>query len=199
MANASSYLGKCVSRIRRNPDGTIEHYDFHLRFNTSYDLPESVIEDTIIHEMIHYFILYNGLRDSSPHGQIFKAMMKSINTAYGRNLSISHRVTPEQRAAAKTVKKSWHVIAVISFRNGVTGFKVVPRVGAKIVDFYHRVSAVSGVRRIELFLHDDPFFNAYPVSFALSYHEIQESELRRYLEKAHRLTVSNGKIIQGKG
>lgn len=197
LSEASSYLGICKSKVRRHTDGRIEHYDFQLRFNITYDLPENVMEDTVIHEMIHYFIMLHGLQDSSPHGQIFKSVMNRINAAHGRNLTVSHRVTSEQKARAKSnTRPTWHVIAVITMKSGVTGVKVLPRVIPKIVEFYKKVSGMRDVRETKLYLHDNPYFNRYPTSVALRYHEISAGELEKELHGARTLTVDGNKLIQ---
>ena len=196
LSDATSYLGICRSKVRRHPDGRVEHYDFQLRFNTTYDLPESVVEDTVIHEMIHYFILYHGLQDSSPHGQIFKAIMKQINAVHGRNLSVSHRVSAEQKAKAKSARPSWHVIAVMQLKGGITGFKVLPRVIPKILEFHRKAESIRDVREIRLYLHNNPFFNRYPTSVAMRYHEISAPELERELQGAKKLIVDGNKLIQ---
>lgn len=197
LSDATSYLGICKSKVRRHPDGRIEHYDFQLRFNITYDLPESVLEDTVIHEMIHYFIMIHGLQDSSPHGVIFKAVMKQINSAHGRNLTISHRVSSVQKAEVKSAgRPTWHVIAVITLKGKVTGVKVLPRVIPKVIDFYRKVSAVREVKEVRLYLHDNPFFNRYPTSVAMRYHEISAGELERELAGARKLLVDGDKLIQ---
>lgn len=197
LSDATSYLGICKSKMRRHPDGRIEHYDFQLRFNVTYDLPENVVEDTVIHEMIHYFIMLHGLQDSSPHGQIFRAIMKQINTVHGRNLSVSHRVTNEEKAEAKSAgRPTWHVIAVITMKKNVIGVKVLPRVIPKVIDFYHKVSAVRDVKEVRLYLHDNPFFNRFPTSVAMRYHEISAGELERELAGARKLLVDGDKLIQ---
>lgn len=196
MSEASSYLGICKSRIERLEGGGVRHYDFQLRFNMTYDLPEEVLEDTIIHEMIHYFIMLHGLQDTSPHGQIFKSIMKSMNAAYGRNLSISHRVTGEQKKSAKASKPTWHVIAVMTFHSGITGIKVLPRVVPKIIDFYNRIKGIREIKEVRLFLHDNPFFNNYPTSVAMRYHEMKADELEKELVGSHRLVIKGNKLIQ---
>jgi len=67
--------------------------NFQFVISTKVDLPEAEVEDTIIHEMIHYWILSNQMQDTGPHGDIFKAKMKEINMKYNRNLSIVHKTT----------------------------------------------------------------------------------------------------------
>ena len=75
LSDAKSFLGQWVFKIRRTLFGKTEKYDFRLRINTRIDLPEQDIEDTIIHEMIHYYIGVNQLKDTSAHGQIFRQIV----------------------------------------------------------------------------------------------------------------------------
>lgn len=195
MSEASSFLGMCVSKVKKYPGGKTEHSDFELRISTLHDVSEEELEDVIIHEMIHYFIMWNELIDTSPHGDIFKSLMRSINKTYGRNISISFRVGPEREPVADTRRK-WHVIASVRFRDGHLGVKVLPRVVPKILDFHSHVLNAPEVEKVELFLHDSPFFNRYPVSTALKVHNISKPELASNLAGAHRLEVRDGKLIQ---
>ena len=96
LSDAKTFLGKCVYRKRVKPNGKTENYDFRLRINTRIDLPEHEVEDTIIHEMIHYFIGWKQLEDTSSHGTIFRHIMNSINEKYGRH------IRPSTNASAGT-------------------------------------------------------------------------------------------------
>ena len=196
LCTVTSFVGQYKSKIRNHPDGCKEHYDSVLRFSTAFDLSERELEDTIIHEMIHYFIAYNGLRDRTAHGPLFKAMMQSINEAHGRAISISHRSAPGEHLAARTSVKRWHVVAIIQLRNGLFGVKVLPRVMPKIIDYHNKVKAAPNVKEIKLYLSGDPFFNRYPTSTALHYHEIKPTEATTHLAGAHRLEVKGSKLLQ---
>lgn len=196
LSDAGTFLGKCCYDIRRFPDGRVENHNFRLRINIRIDLPEDVVEDTIIHEMIHYFIAWNHLKDSSSHGPLFLAMMNSINAAYGRNLTVSHKSTPEQRAQAVSAKRTWHVIAGIRERHGKFYVKVLPRVQPKIIAFADQISRIPDLTDIELYLHDNPFFNQFPTSVALRLMPIDEQKFRQEIHGAHRLIIRHGKLIQ---
>lgn len=196
LCTVTSFVGQYKSKIRNHPDGRKEHYDSVLRFSTAFDLSERELEDTIIHEMIHYFIAYNGLRDRTAHGPLFKAMMQSINEAHGRAISISHRSTRSEYAAAEASRTRWHVVAVMTLTDGRQGVKVLPRVVPKIIDYYKKVKAAPNVASISLHLTSDPFFNRYPTSAALHYHEITPSDTATHLVGAHRLEVKGSKLLQ---
>ncbi|MDE6717027.1 MAG: SprT-like domain-containing protein [Muribaculaceae bacterium] len=196
MSDATSFLGMCVAKVRTLPGARREHFDFELRISTRHDIPEHELEDVVIHEMIHYFIMYNGLADTAPHGEIFKGMMKSINRMHGRGITVSRRLTADEKAKVSDGKRAWHVIAAIRFHDGRTGLKVLPRVMPKILDYHRHVLLSPEVRTISLYLHDDPFFNRYPVSAAYRVHEIEERILMEHLKGAHRLEVRGNKIVQ---
>lgn len=199
LSNAASYLGQCVSHVTTDTDGVRRHSGFELRISTRLDLPQATVDDTVIHEMIHYFIHYNGLHDTSAHGPIFRSIMQSINVTYGRNLTISHKSTPEEHASAhRGGRPAWHVIAVIYFndtdKDGKVGIKVLPRTAERIAMYYHRVSSAPQVRRVELYLHNDPFFDTYPTSAALRYHSIVLADLLPHLLTARPVTVDGDKL-----
>lgn len=128
LSDAKTFLGVCVCKKRKRSDGSIEKYDFRLRINTRMDLPESEIEDTIIHEMIHYYIGVNQLNDSSAHGPLFLHLMHNINEKYHRHLSVSFKGNAEQNSQFADKRAHWHVVAKVIFADGRTGVKVLPRV-----------------------------------------------------------------------
>ena len=59
---------------------TIEISDF-------YDYTEYEFRDTLIHEMIHYYLYYTGEDLKCRHGKAFKAMAKRFNKEYGMNIT----------------------------------------------------------------------------------------------------------------
>ena len=57
LSNAKSSLGAVLILREKNPDDTWYYYGSVFKTSTLTDLPEDVVEDTIIHEMIHYYIM----------------------------------------------------------------------------------------------------------------------------------------------
>jgi len=100
LSNARTFLGKVTFTRRRSwLFGPVRNENFVLRINTRLDLPEELVQDTILHEMIHYYIALNHLRDTSTHGRLFRQLMKRINAEGNRHISISYRLSQEQIAA----------------------------------------------------------------------------------------------------
>lgn len=157
---------------------------------------EREIEDVLIHEMIHYFIGYTGLQDSSTHGPIFVSIMNSINTVFKRELSVKHNTSMEQREALVDSRKLWHVIAAVYFKGGEVGVKVLPRVVEKVLQYYKAVGGNPQVERVDLYLHNNPFYNRFPTSSVLKVHSIEKGVMEENLKGAHRLRVSGNQLIQ---
>ena len=195
LSDAKTFLGQCVYKKRRKPFGKAELYDFRLRINARVDLPEREVEDTIIHEMIHYYIGYNKLEDASAHGPLFLGIMNEINRKFGRNLTVSHKSTQEQREQLQDKRSRYHVIAVVSFRDGRTGIKVLPRVVKSILYYYNNVLANREIASIQLYMSTNIFFNRYPNSSALKVHFLEADEIGRQLEGAEKMAC-DGKTIK---
>ncbi|MBQ6578120.1 MAG: SprT-like domain-containing protein [Bacteroidales bacterium] len=198
LSDAKTFLGVCAYKKRQTDDGKTEYYDFKLRINTRIDLPEHEIEDTIIHEMIHYFIGVKQLEDVSSHGPVFLHIMNSINEKYGRHITVSHKSTEEQREQAVDKKAHWHVIALVNFKDGNTGIKVLPRVLPRILGFYNAVIADRRVNSIDLYMSNNPFFNRFPNSAALSIQFIDKDEAARNLIGAEHMGCDGKKILREK-
>lgn len=194
LSDSKTFLGLCVCQKRRSITGKTELYNFRLRFNTRIDLSEEELEDTIIHEMIHYYIGYNKMKDSSAHGTIFKQIMNEINQNYGRHISISHKGTKEQKEQAYGNKKRWHAVAVVSFTNGKTGVKVLPRIAPRIINYYNVVGSNSNVSDIKLYMCNDPFFNRYPNSSAFTVIYVSHEEIMSHLAEAEQM-MCDGKAL----
>ncbi|MGN0280871.1 MAG: SprT-like domain-containing protein [Prevotella sp.] len=91
VGRARTSLGGLHFERRRKLFGGVEMRNFHIRISSMYDLEEREFEDVLIHEMIHYHILHNRLKDTSAHGHLFRSMMNDINARYGRHISISYK------------------------------------------------------------------------------------------------------------
>lgn len=196
LSDAKGFAGVCRYKSREKEDGTVELYDFRLSINTRIELPEEELEDTIIHEMIHYFIAYNRLEDSSSHGPMFQHLMKTINEKYGRHVSITHKTTAEQQEALIDKRQHYHVVAVVSFVGGKMGIKVLPRVIPSIVNYYNKVREQKSVVDVRLFMSNDTYFNRFPNSAALKVHYVDIAELSEHLKGAELMECDGETIIR---
>lgn len=197
LSDAKTFLGQCVYRRRRHRNGTEEKYDFRLRINTRIDLPEQQIEDTIIHEMIHYYIGVFQLHDTSAHGQLFRQIMNQINEKYHRHVSIRFKGDKQQTEQLKDKRPRWHVVARVELADGRIAVKVLPRVVQSILRFYNTLMASREVKGVNLFMSNDVFFNRYPNSSAPRVHFIDDDELYQHLRGAERMGCDGRTITRG--
>lgn len=136
------------------------------------------------------------MNDTSAHGQIFRQIMDAINVRYGRHMTITHKVTKEQREQAYDKRQHWHVVAIVVFKNGKTGIKVLPRIVPRILNYYNKIGAINSVSQIKLYMSNDIFFNRFPNSGALNVTYVDRKELQEHLTDAEKLQCDGKKIIR---
>ena len=180
LSNARSFVGHLQYRPVRDWLGRIvRREDFVLRISTRFDLPEAEIEDTLIHEMIHYWIALEGIRDTSTHGKAFRAKMKEINDRHGRHLTISHKSTPEELDRDTCIRN--HHVCVSRLADGRTAVTVaastcVPRIRRML-----RWSPT--VRSGVWFVSRDPWFNRFPRCRTPKLFPVDPDELRKHVDE----------------
>lgn len=189
LSRARTFVGQCAAKKRRTLLHDTQLFDFRLKFSICFDLPEREWEDTIIHEMIHYHIGVNGLKDTSAHGTLFRQIMCDINQRFGRNLSISHKTSPEQREALYNARKVWHVIALVHFADGRKGIKVLPRIRQRIVRYRTTMLRDPRITRIDLFMSNDTYFNRFPNSSAFNVVLADEHDFMPHVQQSKPLKI----------
>lgn len=187
MSNARRSLGQCVYRIVALPGGKKQKTDFRIRLSQVVDLPQQELEDIVIHEMIHYYIDVNQYTDTSAHGVLFKDLMNRINTTFGRNITISHKSSKEEREKSYDTQPRWHVIAVLTLSDGRKGIKVLPRVEPSILKYYNAVKTAPVVADVQLYMCCDPYFNRFPNSSSLTYHTLDDAIIDSHLAGAEKM------------
>lgn len=78
-----------------------------IKMSDCFDYPEKDFVEIMVHEMIHYYIAWNRIKDNKSHGRIFMQMANDIKKKYGldvmKQISASSFETTEN--APKIVKK----------------------------------------------------------------------------------------------
>lgn len=106
LTRAKTRLGQLAFK-RASRWGRTKLYDFKLSMSTYYDMTEQQAKSVLLHEMIHYIIGYTGLKDTSPHGVVFRGMMDNLNRKYGWDIrvmtstkgwNVSERVAEKKKA-----------------------------------------------------------------------------------------------------
>ncbi len=161
LTRATTFLGKVRYRRERRIFGHPRNVDFQIRLSSEFDLPADEWDDVIIHEMIHFYIARNNLRDTSTHGTVFRGMMDEINRKYGRHITVSHRTSPGT-PSPRMMRERLHCICVSTFPDGTEGITVcsetmAPRIDRELPRNYHLAA-----RR--WYVSNDLYFNRFPHS-----------------------------------
>ena len=76
-----------------------------ILFSDYYDFDEETFRNLMVHEMIHYYLAWNGVKTRSDHGKEFMAIAHELNEKYGLNvtktLDASSFIRTEQAPKAK--------------------------------------------------------------------------------------------------
>lgn len=197
-SRARTYLGRYECDIRRRAFSTPERYNHRIRINTVVDFPENEIDDILIHEMIHYYISFKGLRDSSTHGQTFRHMMADINARFGRHITISVRRSEQIAEADTRVRR--HYFCTMTLPDGRHAF--TPVTEQSMFRLWTLLPEAFKATEYEWYASLDSFFNAYrKVSAArgalprLRTYPIENSEFSQHLDTAVRLKLEGKRII----
>lgn len=185
ISSARTFLGQIKYFQEKNDDGTWHYYGFTFHVSDKIDLPEDVVDDTIIHEMIHYYIGYNQMQDNAPHGDLFLQKMEEINNKYDRHITVTHKGTKEE--ADSDTEKRRHLICVSRFKDGTRAITVSadnPRILFRIWDEIERIKEIEDFKWV---YSTDPFFNRIPRAQNAKFYKVPIDELRPHLTHVEEL------------
>jgi predicted SprT family Zn-dependent metalloprotease len=190
LTTARTFLGQVRFYQEKNPDGTMHYMNFQFVISTKVDLPESEVEDTIIHEMIHYWILSNQMQDTGPHGEIFKKKMKEINVKFNRNLSVAHKVTKDEADRDDEVRQ--HLICVSRLRNGKRGVTVATK--SRLFQLWDDMANFPNMAEVKWVVSTDPYFNRFPRCTSAKIYPVPSEELAEHLKDSKELVRTGNNI-----
>lgn len=58
-----------------------------IGISSYYDMPEKSLDETLIHEMIHYYITHKHIKDNNKHGRYFMMYASRISAASGYDIT----------------------------------------------------------------------------------------------------------------
>ena len=188
LTNARTYMGMLTYKRRVGLFGGKRFSDFALRISRRFDYSEAELQDTLIHEMIHYYIAVNQLKDGSAHGPLFRQMMQDINHQYGRHITVSHRSSHEERLQLLGSQPRPRVFAIMQMADGKYCIKVVPRIVERVRTMHRRLTMDPQVRTVNWYFSTDPFFALYPSSMGRRMQYVDIEEVRAHLVAATPIT-----------
>lgn len=180
ITGAVSYLG--MVRYKRSRKLFSSTMEMEMRLSEAFELREDEIQDVILHEMIHCFIAFKKLRDTSAHGRIFRGMMVEINEKFGRHIRVSHKISPDT-VSSRMSRQREHFICITTLKDGSKGITVCSEAMAPVI---HRgLSRAYPVLSCEWYRSDDLWFNRFPHSRKPRIYRISSpSELSSHLSSS---------------
>lgn len=190
LSRSRTTLGQIAYKRKRTLFGKWHYSDFELRISTLIDHPEELVEDTILHEMIHYYILSNQMQDTSSHGRIFRSMMNDINSRYGRHITVSHRRTEQERSNDNQLRQ--HLVCAVRFADDTYGILIPTK--TRLFQFWDSMQNVQRVADHKWYVTTNPYFNRFPRTMTLKSYRISKADMDAQLADAKPL-IRNGNTI----
>ena len=181
LTRAKTRLGQLAYK-RATRWGRTKLYAFKLSMSTYYDMTDRQAKSVLLHEMIHYIIGFTGLKDTAPHGIVFRGMMDNLNRKYGWDIRVM------------TSTKGWKVSEWAEERQKAKGPQTYLMLAIEMKDGKHYLSRVnpSFARRIESklalvrelrshrwYTTHEPYFEDYPQVRSLRGRRISKSDFEK--------------------
>lgn len=185
ISSARSFMGQF--RAERVTGILRSKRKYHLTLSNRYDLEEKILEDIVIHEMIHFIISYDRRKDSSAHGPVFKSLMNEINRVHRRNVTVSHHCTKAQLDS--DTSKAHSIICVCTLTDGR---KLISRVSqSKVFEIHKAFQDWDKVVAEEWFWVYGSYFNRYRRVLTPRLFEVDQEGLE-IIESGTRLEFADG-------
>lgn len=113
------HVGRSRTRLgtmsfkRRSRWGRTQLYDFAIGLSNYYDQTEHRFQSVLLHEMIHLAIAHSGVKDTSPHGVVFRGMMERLNRdGWDIHVTTSIKGVEKAHTGSDNIIKQYLVLAI---------------------------------------------------------------------------------------
>lgn len=184
ITNARTILGQYVCtcrtkwwRLAGKPQGCT------IKISRYYDMPEREYQNTLLHEMIHYYISYKQIKDTSPHGKVFRQMMQRLNDA-GWGISVRTGTAGFDLANKSAKLKRKYVLALRTTAGRCYLSVVQPKAIAQLETLLRRVP---DVEEHSWFVTCDDYFRDFPSVRTLRARWVADDVYRRLVSEMERV------------
>ena len=136
--------------------------------------------------MIHYSIAYTGVKDSSPHGIVFREMMDALNRKHGWEISVSARMN-KVGCAVVSQKTTDYLVLALEMRSGECYFSVVNRGYATRINV--QLKQLFTVNHFAWYISSDTRFATYPVVRSLRGRRVSRNLFDEMLPSMRQIVV----------
>ncbi len=132
---------------------------YTIRISNYYDADETAFKSVLLHEMIHLYIVSGKIKDTSPHGTVFRREMQRIN-ADGWQISVSAKVAGMAKSASVKNRKRQRIILAVALNNGKRLLSVVSPRYVRQID--RIITHSEKVEWHSWHMSTDDYFASYP-------------------------------------
>lgn len=157
LSKARTRLGTMACQCRRTLFGR-KYSNFIIRVSTFYDCTEREFQTVLLHEMIHYYITFKGIRDTSAHGCEFHRIMNWLNCEHGWHITVSSSVRGKA-ATEPAVRQKNRLVLALQIQDGGRMLSVVAPRHAPTID--RQAQTVPQIVQHRWFMSDDSYFASY--------------------------------------
>lgn len=176
--NSRTMLGQFRCKRQRRPLSRRTTYtDLTIKVSRYYDMPEREYQNVLLHEMIHMYIAVKGLKDTSPHGVVFREIKDRLNSMYGWTVTVSGR--NRQWPVAEANRKRLYNVLTLETTDGRTFVSVV---NPAYIDSVNSMATMSPmVKSHRWHTSSDEYFASFPLTRSLRGRLTNRRELERIL------------------
>lgn len=185
-------MGTTRGELRLGLDGKTNWTNITIEISARRDLPEYEYTDTLVHEMIHYYIMSNNLEDDSPHGTLFHRKMDEISQRYGIRITIAFDPSEEEMVNTRTRNR---FVCTAESDDGHMLFAVIAR--NKMFQFWDLIHRIKGISNVRWYVSNRQIFENFPVAVSPNLMYIDADKLHHYLTGAKELE-NTGTLIRVK-
>ena len=149
-----------MSCKRKTSWGRTKLYGFTISLSNYYDQTEHQFQSVLLHEMIHLSIAVSGVKDTSPHGVVFRGLMQRLNRD-GWDIQIMTKTRDYTKAytGSATVIAQYIVLAL----EMNDGKRFLSSVNPKFVrDINQQLRTIPQISHYAWFTTSDRWFEAMP-------------------------------------
>lgn len=179
-----------VGLTRMISDPLTGEREIWIEISVRKDLPEEEYIDTLLHEMIHYYIISFDITDDAPHGTRFQSEMNRIINDYGFRITLNY--TPDEETLANT-RSRLRYFCVVRFNDGDTCISVV--VKNNLFRFWDASYKLESASDVKWYVSDREILGRFPISAQFAFYSIRPEKLPLYLTGAREL-IKDGNTIR---
>lgn len=181
LTRAKTRLGQLAYK-RATRWGRTKLYAFKLSMSTYYDMTDRQAKSVLLHEMIHYIIGFTGLKDTAPHGIVFRGMMDNLNRKYGWDIRVmtstkGWKVSEWAEERQKAKGPQTYLMLAIEMQDGKHYLSRVNPSFARCIE--SKLALVRELRSHRWYTTQEPYFEDYPQVRSLRGRRISKSDFEK--------------------